>query len=411
MRKGLFVILFIWQFPAAASAQNWQSVFLLDARGGFTSNTFLNPFLAEWDRSGEVGYLMMAPMGQLAMDTGRFSSDLTAGVIYQPFFDERESWTGFFGLTGARYRINNQISLGIEGGASNFSTINDRELYWIQPTLRWSPGLFTQLQLKAGSTFLNVPVENGEPDQSSKRFDSYTLEFETWPNFKWQLRSSLFGSLAEPAENIGLRGAADYWITRTFQFTISAGIQQYRFEVMTENGGTPVIGPGGEGETTDESDRILRAGLGTTYQVNRNVALSLQADYLNYHSSAVGESTGDLHVSAGVRLSFFPESGRRGKADVEWSQNDTQSVILKLNYSGEGDLFILGDFNDWEQPGVPLSRQSRNRYAAQLTLPPGLYEYKILLIDGSEETWVEFSDDTYTVSDGFGGENGLIFID
>jgi len=44
-------------------------------------------------------------------------------------------------------------------------------------------------------------------------------------------------------------------------------------------------------------------------------------------------------------------------------------------------------------------------------LDSGAYEYKILLVEGDAEKWLELSEDTFTVNDGFGGENGLIIID
>lgn len=426
MRKLLVPIIGLLLLPTEGFSQDWQSVIMLNSRSGYTSNTYLNPFLSEWDRSADVGYLMVSPMGQLGMSSDRFSSDLTAGVVYEPFFDDRDAWSGAFALMGARYRVADRISLGAEGGISRFSTFLERDLYWVQPVLSWSPSPFTQLRFKAGSSFRKLSggdseMNEMEQEQSTQRFDSYTFELETWPNFRWQFRSSLFGNLDDPAANIGLRASADYWATRSLQLSLSSGLERYQFQIFTENGGgggppgggPPGGGPpGGDGtQVLDEADRLVRAGAGASYQVNRNVALSLQGDYLNYYSTVTGESTGDFHVSAGVRLSYFPRMGGGGKADVEWRQNDTQAVILNLKHSGDGQLYILGDFNDWDHPGVPLSRQSSNRYAAQLSLSSGVYEYKILLISGSEETWIDFSDDTYTVSDGFGGENGLIFID
>ncbi|MEX0889980.1 MAG: glycogen-binding domain-containing protein, partial [Balneolaceae bacterium] len=384
---------------------------------GYTSNTYLNPFLSEWDRTADVGYLMISPMGQLGVSSDRFSSDLTAGFVYEPFFDDRDAWSGVFALMGSRYKVANRISVGVEGGVSRFSTFLDRNLYWVQPVLSWSPSPFTQLRFKAGSSFRKLSGSEMEEEQNTLRFDSYTVELETWPNFQWQFRSSLFGNLDDPAANIGLRASADYRATRSLQFSLNGGLERYQFQIITENGGGggpgPPFGipPGGGTQILDEADRIVRAGAGASYQINTNVAVSLQGDYLNYHSSATGESIGDFHFSAGVRLSIFPKMGRRGKANVQWRQNDSQTVILNLKHSGDGQLYILGDFNEWKHPGVPLSRQSGNRYAARLSLSPGVYEYKILLIVGSEETWLDFFNDIFTVPDGFGGENGLIFID
>jgi len=164
-------------------------------------------------------------------------------------------------------------------------------------------------------------------------------------------------------------------------------------------------------EVSDEADRIFRTGIGTTYRLNSGIAFNVNADYLNYFSTAMDEVLTDFHISAGVQFSLSKPLGRSSGATAEWKQNDTQVVLLKLNYSGDGQLYILGDFNDWEQPGIPLIRQKKNRYAVELSLDTGAHEYKILLMEGDEEVWIDFSDDTYTVSDGFGGENGLIFID
>ena len=419
MRKLFVPLIGVLLLPIEGLSQDWQSVILLNSRSGYTSNTYLNPFLSEWDRTADVGYLMVSPMGQLGMSSDRFSSDITAGLVYEPFFDGRDAWSGAFALMGARFRIANRISLGAEGGLNRFSTFLSRDLSWVQPVLSWSPSLFTQLRFKAGSSFRKLSGSEMEEEQNTQRFDSYSIEFETWPNFRWQFRSSLFGNLDDPAANIGLRASADYWATRSLQLSLNGGLERYQFQIISENGGGGgpgppfggLGGPGGGGtQVLDEADRLVRVGTGASYQINRNVAVSLQGDYLNYHSSANGESTGDFNVSAGVRLSFYPKMEGRGKADVEWRQNDSQAVILNLKHSGEGQLYILGDFNDWDHPGIPLSRQSNKRYAAELSLSPGVYEYKILLITGSEEVWIEFSDDTYTVSDGFGGQNGLIFI-
>jgi hypothetical protein len=400
--------------------QNWQSVIMLETRSGYTSNTYLNPLLPEWDRTGDTGYVMFTPIGQLRMNTDRFSSELTAGGAYEPFFDDRDAWSGIFGMAAARYRVADRVSLGVEGGGSRFTTFLDRELYWVQPVLTWSPSLFTQLRLKAGSSFRKLSADELEENEENeigqsvmRRFDSYTIELETWPDFRWQLRTSLYGNLDDPTANVGIRGSADYRITRSLQWNLNAGLERFQFQVTAQNGGgfPPIPGPGGGEQVLSEADVLLRGGTGLTWQVHRNISLNIQADVMNYSSSATGDSFGDYQLSGGVRFSLFPRTGSRGKANVEWRQNDTQTVILNLNYSGDGQLYILGDFNNWEQPGEPLSRQSRNRYAVRLNLQPGVYEYKILLIDGNEERWIDFSEETYTVPDGFGGENGLIFID
>lgn len=86
--------------------------------------------------------------------------------------------------------------------------------------------------------------------------------------------------------------------------------------------------------------------------------------------------------------------------------------IFLLNNEWEGQPYITGDFNKWAYPGVPLTREGADQYAVSLSLEPGAYEYNILLIneDDEKESWIDFTDDTHTVKDGFGGENGMLFV-
>lgn len=416
MKKWLIMICSMGFLSSEVGAQDVQAAFTLDSRSGYTTNPFLNPYLSEWDRSGNTGYISITPIGQFAISGNRFSSDLTAGGVYNPFFDDRSDWSGAFSMANVRYRLNDRLSIGLEGGGSYFSTQYERQLYWVQPVLNWSLGTFTQLRVRAGSTFRKLDGEMLEEDGSFSRFDNYSLELETWRGFQWQFRGSLYGDLNDPIGNIGLRTSLNYWQSASWQFSVQAGLEQFQYTVLTDtgggNGGPPFGGPapGGE-EVSDEADRIFRVGAGATYRINSNLALTANADLMNYFSTAMEEAPVDLHFSAGVRYNFSPRLGRSRGATTEWKQNDSQVVLLRLNYSGDGQLYIIGDFNDWEQPGVPLSRQERNRYVAELSLEPGAYEYKILLIEGEEKRWIDFSDDTYTVLDGFGGENGLIFID
>lgn len=415
MKNWLIMICSLGIIPSNLLAQNWQSALSVDARTGYTTNTYLNPFVSEWDRSVDTGYLFLSPIGQLAYTGNNFSGDLTAGAVYNSFFDDREGWTGGFSTARIRYHFSNSFSATVDGGGSYFSTIYDRSLFWVQPGFNWSFSTFSQLRVKAGPAYRKLSGILIEEEQDYLRFNSYSAEIQHWRNFQWQFRGAVYGNLEDITGNIGFRGSAEYWRSRNWQISFRAGLEQFRYEMMLDgggNGGLPIGGvtPGGN-EVSDEADRIFRTGIGTTYRLNSGIAFNVNADYLNYFSTAMDEVLTDFHISAGVQFSLSKPLGRSSGATAEWKQNDTQVVLLKLNYSGDGQLYILGDFNDWEQPGIPLIRQKKNRYAVELSLDTGAHEYKILLMEGDEEAWIDFLDDTYTVSDGFGGENGLIFID
>lgn len=416
MKKWLIMICSMGFISSEVIAQDLQAAFTLDSRSGYTTNPYLNPYVSEWDRSGNSGYISLTPIGQFALSGNRFSTDITAGAIYNPFFDDRNDWTGAFSMANIRYRLNNTFSIGLQGGGSYFSTQYEQQLYWIQPVLNAALGTFTQLRLRAGSSYRKLSGELVEVEEDFSRFDNYSIELETWRGFQWQFTGALSGDLNDPTGNIGFRSSLNYWQSANWQFSVQAGLEQFQYSILTDGGGVngrPPIGgpaPGGE-EVSDEADRIFRIGAGTTYRITPTLALTANADLMNYFSTAMEEVPLDAHFSAGIRYTFAPRLGRSRGASTEWKQNDKQVVLLKLNYSGDGQLYIIGDFNDWEQPGVALSRRERNRYVAELALEPGAYEYKILLIESDEKRWIDFSDDTYTVQDGFGGENGLIFID
>lgn len=415
MRKWVTILVSLFSIPFAAKSQDVQVSQSLDSRVAYTTNTYLNPILSEWNQSGNTGYVLLSPIGQIAYSHNRFSTSFTTGALYEPFFDGREAWSGGFILTNTRYRISHKLALGLESGGSHFSTTTDRSLFWVQPVLTWSPSLFTQFRFKAGSTFIQFTefIEE-EQNRATTRFDSYAIEFETWPDMNWQLRGGIYGNLDDPTGMISFRAAADRMVNRKLKFTMNAGLEQYRFQVLTEGGGgtPPIGGPSQNGnQLIKEEDRILRTGLGASYQFNKSFSANLNTDALKYFSFTGANTPIDMQISAGFRYSIFPSFGKGKKADAHWRMNSTQIVTLKLNYSGDGQLFILGDFNNWDQPGIPLARKAKNQYTTQLSLNAGAYEYKILLIEGSEEKWLDFTDDVYTIPDGFGGKNAMIFID
>lgn len=403
--------------PISANGQDWHSMLMVDLRIGYTSNTYLNPILSEWNPSQDIVFATISPLARISKSGEKWNTEITGVGVYEPFFDERESWFGGFGFVKTRYRLTDSFSIGAEGGAGQTSTSFDRTLLWGLPVISWSPNIFTQVQFKAGPYYRRINGLEENTSREFERFDSYGFELETWPTFSWQLRGNIYGNIDEPFGNFSSRLSIMYRLNNNWQITGRGGLERYRFQVVMEagDGGPPFggVGPGtgGNQEFVDESNKLYRTGLGVNYNLNSHINLSANTDYLIFHSAEIESSTSDFQFSAGVRISLFSNLSGGSAAKVNWSQNDQQTIILNLNYSGDGDLYILGEFNDWERPGVPLIHQQRNRYVAQLSLDPGGYEYKILLVDGSEEKWLELSDETYKVSDGFGGENGFIFID
>jgi hypothetical protein len=87
----------------------------------------------------------------------------------------------------------------------------------------------------------------------------------------------------------------------------------------------------------------------------------------------------DIELSAGVQYSFSPVMAKRGVPyGVRWEAEPDSKTTIEVQYKGNESLYLTGDFNDWDQPGIPLERTGRNRYRATLDVDPGIYQYKIL---------------------------------
>ncbi|MEX0928104.1 MAG: glycogen-binding domain-containing protein [Balneolales bacterium] len=410
MKKSILFLVILFFLPFVGSAQQWQGQFTIDSRAGYSTNTLLNPFSGEWNRSSGSGYGLVAPMGQLSWTGKYYSADMSGGGVFEPYFDGRETLRGGFALMNFRRRLGSSWSVGAETGGSYFSRTLDRGMAWVQPTISWSPTLFSQVRLKAGSTFRGYSQAD-----FIDRFDLYGLEYEVWPTFTWKISSGVYGNMDNPTGNLSFLINTEHHITESLRFSARLTADRYIYELIQEGGGngpgSPFAGTGdGEGSVFNETDRLLRAGITGRLRLSQSFSVSLNLDHLSLHSSAAEGTPMDYHFSTGVQYTFTPRLNSRGTAQAQWDQREKQTVSLKINYSGDGQLYLIGDFNDWENPGIALSRQSSKSYVTQLELPTGSYEYKILLIEGSEKRWIEFSEDTYTIPDGFGGTNGLVFI-
>lgn len=422
MKIAGLLIMLLTIFTHTAWSQNTEMQLFLDSRAGYSSNTFLHPFVNEWDSRDSGVYSRLLTAGQLFWNRGDASANLTAGGFYEPIFDNRPNWTGFYGSGNVSYRISQQFSAGMESSVNRLSSEYGRSTYTLMPTLSWSPSLFTKIRARAGSSFrsyFNLQTEEGD-QRVSDRFDLYGVEIERWPSLNWRVTGSLFGLMDQ---NLVENHSLSFSLSRLFRNEASLSLQvsfnQYlnRFLIEGEagTGGPPFGEPrdGTEDQIVEESDRLLKSGISFQFPVADNLTASASLSHLSF-MPGLDDSSMDVELSAGIqyRLSFTDAVKSRGsKLSTDWEERKDGTVILNIRHTGEGDLYITGEFNDWERPGIPLHKVNNRRYAVQLELDPGIYEYKILQKEENEVRWLELSNETMTVDDGFDGENGLIIID
>lgn len=414
MRLILMIIL-ICTITTIGKAQQWQSIISLGSRVGYSTNSYLTPFLSEWNSSAESGYNLTTLMSQSYWYKNDHSLSLTGGLLYEPVFNQSGSWKGGLALGNYNFRFSDNWSAGVEGGASYFTNSYSRTLGWIQPKVTWFASPFTLFRFKAGSNFRQY--QNYGDDTGNSRFDLYGLEFETWPTYRWQFKAGLYGSLdnlPSIAEGFNARSGATYYFKNSASINIQAGLEQYQLEYTEQDGGGPPSGfPPNQpsGTITTDTDRILRFGVGGSYPINEQFSLFASAEALRFESESSNTTANDYEISGGLRFSFEPRLNRNPVVVTpQWQLNESTQQI-KIQYSGEGRLYLVGDFNNWNRSGISLREQSDNTYVTQLNLSPGAYEYKVLRIQGDTEEWLTFSNETYTVSDGYGNKNAMLLVE
>lgn len=67
---------------------------------------------------------------------------------------------------------------------------------------------------------------------------------------------------------------------------------------------------------------------------------------------------------------------------------------------------LTGDFTNWSLEGIPMKSIGGGRYRAQLKLPPGDYQFR-LLVDG---VWADDLDCERRISNPFGTENSVLAV-
>lgn len=91
-------------------------------------------------------------------------------------------------------------------------------------------------------------------------------------------------------------------------------------------------------------------------------------------------------------------------------QSDTgcgsQCVRLELTRPDAREVGIAGSFNDWHSSVTPMIRLINGKWAKELALPPGRYEYRFV-VDGE---WVDDPAATELIPNPFGTPNAVLVV-
>jgi len=81
-------------------------------------------------------------------------------------------------------------------------------------------------------------------------------------------------------------------------------------------------------------------------------------------------------------------------------------TTLKFNAIYAKEVYLVGDFNDWNTSSHPMKYMGNGSWQKQVVLATGRYEYKFL-VDG---TWMTDPDNDQTCENAYGSYNSVLSI-
>jgi len=87
-------------------------------------------------------------------------------------------------------------------------------------------------------------------------------------------------------------------------------------------------------------------------------------------------------------------------------RTESPPVLLKFTHPTATTVGIAGTFNNWRPEATPMIPLGHGDWMKQLVLPPGVYEYRIL-VDGE---WMSDPHAVETVPNPFGGLNSILRV-
>ena len=83
-----------------------------------------------------------------------------------------------------------------------------------------------------------------------------------------------------------------------------------------------------------------------------------------------------------------------------------RKITFSLKAPNAKEVFLVGDWNKWDIQANPMKLDKDGSWKVSLIIPPGRYEFK-LLVDGK---WREGTKEEQTVPNSFGTFNNVLIV-
>lgn len=381
----------------------------MSTEGGYLTNPFLDPMASFWDPTFESSFVAVGSTAWLAWTGRRSSMQATASGRFANFTNGFDSWSsGNFTVSGTR-SLARRVRIGIDTGGRVFRGGVHQESVYAVPNLMWRVTPRTRLTIRPGVSHQTTAIASGESSSSTSLIGSVGVE--QWIGWQTRIGVSLQGSRTEiPGGEetfSGFGGSVDlrHQVLGRGSVQAALGLLQYGYAVTAEGGTGPV-----QPQEIRQQDYLWRATLAAEWPLSSRISLFAHTRGARFQSSMTEQATHDLQVSGGLRVSLRGAIYEPREPKPVWTQ-DGDIVRFRVVYEGEGDVFLFGDFNDWDFPGHPMRERGGDVYTAGLRLDPGTYRYRIRVQRGGDERWLPLPEHTLQATDDYGGTNGLLIIE
>ncbi len=102
---------------------------------------------------------------------------------------------------------------------------------------------------------------------------------------------------------------------------------------------------------------------------------------------------------------------KRRRTNEKSVQQETIKNEKKVEFSLQApeakEVFIAGEFNQWDAQSLPMKRGRDGNWKIRTSLLPGRYEYKFLV----DNQWIEGLPGTELVPNPFGTQNCVLWVE
>lgn len=427
--------------PSGVAGQELRGWIAGEVAPGYLTNGFLDPAFAGWTPGLDTGFGALGATGALEWSASGTTASLAGRARWLALADSSRPWSSYLGRLSIRQAVGPALAVEAEGALSEIREITDRRTLWAGARLAWTAS--PRVRLSVGPTVTQrrfpelertfdpgdapgPPAPPGPPLAASGRFSPLgvtaeangggdvtgvatsrrlSLALEAWPGARWRFDGRVHAGHTD-SEDLGLDylgtgGAARLtrWIGRDASISVGGGLEGFGYRAAAEGGESALEVP--------EDDLLWHAEASASWPIGARVDLRLRV-------AGVGDARGgegaDVLAALGLRVATGGRIGAAERRPVRIWRPVEEGVRVSVPYEGDGRLYLTGDFNGWAEPGLPLRPVGEGVRGATLELEPGVHRYRIRVVEGGEERWLELPEGVPVEEDGFGGTNGVLVV-